>query len=80
MDIQMPEMDGLEAVRRIRHLEEESGGHVPIIAMTAHAGRDDRATCLEAGMDDYIAKPIDAGYLFTLLAAHVGPFAAGERK
>ncbi len=80
MDIQMPEMDGFEAVRRIREQERGSGQHIAIIAMTAHAGRDDRATCLQAGMDDYIAKPIDADRLFTLLAMHVGPGFPGERK
>jgi PAS domain S-box-containing protein len=67
MDIQMPEMDGLEAVRRIRQLEKQQGGRIPIIAMTAHAGVEDRKTCLQAGMDEYISKPIDAANLFTLL-------------
>ena len=71
MDIQMPEMDGLAAVRMIRQLEEGSDRHVPIIAMTAHAGRDDRETCLQAGMDDYIAKPINAVELFTILCRHI---------
>ncbi len=63
MDIQMPEMDGYEAVRRIRQLEEEHGAHIPIIAMTAHAREDDRQKCLESGMDDYIAKPINGTLL-----------------
>jgi PAS domain S-box-containing protein len=71
MDIQMPEMDGLEAVRRIRELEKGSVRHVPVIAMTAHAGRDDRETCLQAGMDDYIAKPIHAEQLFAILSRHI---------
>ena len=58
MDVQMPEMDGLEATRQIRKMQEFSREHVTIIAMTAHAMQDDRQRCLEAGMDDYISKPI----------------------
>lgn len=58
MDIQMPEMDGLEASRCIRANEVATGGHLPIIAVTAHALKGDRARCLEAGMDGYVSKPI----------------------
>ncbi|MCP5051857.1 MAG: response regulator [bacterium] len=63
MDIQMPRMNGLEATRRIRETEHTGGTfqldlHIPIIAMTAQSMKGDREKCLEAGMDDYIAKPI----------------------
>jgi two-component system, sensor histidine kinase and response regulator len=58
MDLEMPEMDGIEAAAAIRVKEQTSGGHVPIVAMTAHAVKGFRERCLQAGMDDYITKPI----------------------
>lgn len=68
MDVQMPVMDGLAATRLIREKERLRGGHTPIIAITAHAMAEDREMCFEAGMDDYISKPIDVERLFALLA------------
>jgi CheY-like chemotaxis protein len=67
MDVQMPEMNGLEATRLIRRIEKDSGRHVPVIAMTAHAMKGDRQRCLDAGMDEYISKPIKPGELYVLL-------------
>jgi signal transduction histidine kinase/CheY-like chemotaxis protein len=58
MDVQMPEMDGFQATAMIREAERASGAHISIIAMTAHAMSGDRARCIEAGMDDYVTKPI----------------------
>ncbi len=67
MDIQMPEMDGLEATAKIREREKLTKRHVPIIAMTAHAMKGDRERCLEAGMDEYISKPISSKKLFRVI-------------
>ncbi|HUA60618.1 MAG TPA: response regulator [Verrucomicrobiae bacterium] len=67
MDIQMPEMDGLQATAEIRHREGHKGKHLPIVAMTAHAMAGDRERCLDAGMDGYIAKPIHPAELMALI-------------
>ncbi len=75
MDIQMPEMDGLEATRRIRLLPHGGREALPIVAMTAHAMATDRAKSLEAGMNDHITKPIDPGEVYDTLLRWIRPSA-----
>ena len=70
MDVQMPDMDGLEATAAIREIEKQRGTHTAIIAMTAHAMAGDRERCVHAGMDDYISKPIHAPALLALVAQY----------
>ena len=72
MDVQMPEMDGFEATAAIRKREAGSKSHIPIIAMTAHAMKGDRERCLEAGMDGYVAKPIQADELIQVAESFAG--------
>jgi len=69
MDIQMPEMDGLTATRKIRERERETRLHLPILAMTAHAMKGDRERCIEAGMDGYVSKPINSQELEAAIAS-----------
>lgn len=71
MDVQMPEMDGFDATVRIRQSEKQTGGYTPIIAMTAHAMKGDRERCIEAGMDEYISKPINTDTLLNAIQALV---------
>ncbi len=73
MDIQMPEMDGLEATRRIRASGVEGASDLPIVAMTAHAMAEDREKSLEAGMNDHVTKPIDPNELFAALLKWIRP-------
>ncbi len=69
MDVQMPEVDGIQATQMIRAREKDSGAHVPIIALTAHVMNGDRERCIEAGMDDYLSKPLNAAALAEKLSA-----------
>lgn len=68
MDVQMPELDGLEATKAIREREQKTGQHILIVAMTAHAMSGDRERCLESGMDEYLSKPIRARQIAEKLA------------
>ena len=71
MDVQMPEMDGLEATAAIRKKEKHDGAHMPIIALTAHAMKGDRERCLAAGMDGYLSKPIRPQELDDILEKYI---------
>ena len=72
MDVQMPEMDGLTATRKIREGEKQTGRHIPIIAMTAHAMKGDQERCLDAGMDGYLTKPVSSPQIAQAIARVLG--------
>jgi len=83
MDVQMPEMDGFEATAIIREREKKSGGHIPIIAMTAHAMKGDEERCVAAGMDGYVSKPIHSETLISAIHRclnHLSDPRGGQRE
>jgi signal transduction histidine kinase/DNA-binding response OmpR family regulator len=82
MDVQMPEIDGFTATRTIRTQEKETGSHIPIVAMTAHAMKGDRERCLESGMDDYLAKPVSSREIADAIKKifPLAPAAAASRR
>jgi two-component system, sensor histidine kinase and response regulator len=80
MDVQMPEMDGLEVTAAIREQERQSGGHLPIIALTAHAMKGDQQRCLAAGMDAYVSKPVNAQTLSDVISEVLNDLSLGNLR
>jgi CheY-like chemotaxis protein len=80
LDVHMPELDGFEVVRAVRAREQTSGGHLPIIALTARSRKEDRERCLAAGMDDFLAKPIRAADLWAAVDRVMGAGARADRQ
>lgn len=80
MDVQMPIMNGIEATAAIREKEKRGNTHTPIVALTAHAMKGDRERCLEAGMDDYVSKPINPEILIATMDKVVREFKQGPEK
>ena len=74
LDVHMPELDGFQVARAIRERERATGGHLPVIALTARARPEDRERCLAAGMDDYLSKPVRAAELFATIERVVSAF------
>ena len=67
LDLHMPQLDGFQVIRAIREREQAAGGHLPVIALTARSRQEDRESCLAAGMDEYLSKPIRAAEMFATI-------------
>jgi PAS domain S-box-containing protein len=80
LDVHMPELDGFQVIRAIRERERTSGGHLPVVALTARSRAEDRARCLAAGMDDFLAKPIQAAALWEAIDRVVRKKEGGRTK
>jgi CheY-like chemotaxis protein len=79
MDVRMPDVSGIEAAEAVREKERETGAHIPIIALTAYAMREDRERCLRAGMDDYVSKPVRAEELLATIEKTASRFSIEAR-
>src|SRR5207302_1846010 len=79
LDVHMPELDGFQVIRAVRERERTAGGHLPVIALTARSRKEDRDRCLAAGMDDFLAKPIQAADLWAAIARVVGASPSADR-
>ena len=79
LDVHMPELDGFQVIRAIRERERSAGGHLPVIALTARARQEDRERCLAAGMDDFLAKPIQAADLWAAIERVTGSRPPADR-
>jgi CheY-like chemotaxis protein len=80
LDVHMPELDGFEVARAIRERERAAGGHLPIIALTARSRPEDRARCLAAGMDDFLAKPVQVADLWAAIDRVAAARPPGDRR
>ena len=78
MDVQMPDLDGLQTTSQIRERERPRGAHTPIIALTAHTMKEDRERCMAAGMDNFVNKPIDAVRFIQTVESTAEQVASGE--
>ncbi|CAN5194903.1 hypothetical protein BH10PLA2_BH10PLA2_10090 [soil metagenome] len=79
LDVHMPELDGFQVIRAIREREQTSGGHLPVIALTARSREEDRQRCLQAGMDDFLSKPIRAATLWAAIDHALLPLSLAQQ-
>jgi two-component system, sensor histidine kinase and response regulator len=80
LDVQMPELDGFQVVQSLRERERSTGGHLPVIALTAHSRNEDRERCLAAGMDDFLTKPVPAVDLLATIQRTLRKSESGRMK